>query len=109
MASNLLTHPCSVASKTAHGLAISWPSKPISFTRVQKRSMLPLNRASCRHGQWEIRGLIEQATDEFVDGTAERIAQVRMTINVKRSYGFYIWKVFLPLLMMVAISWTVFG
>ena len=58
--------------------------------------------------QWEIRGLIEQATDEFVGGTTERITQVRMTIDVMRRYGFYIWKVFLPLLVMVAVSWTVY-
>lgn len=76
---------------------------------VQKRSMLQLNRASyVGMAQWEIRGLTEQATDEFVGGTAERITQVRMTINVKRRYGFYIWKVFLPLLVMVAVSWTVY-
>ena len=79
------------------------------ITLVQKRSMLQLNRASyVGMAQWEIRGLTEEATDEFVGGTAERTTQIRMTIDVKRRYGFYIWKVFLPLLVMVAVSWTVY-
>jgi Neurotransmitter-gated ion-channel ligand binding domain/Neurotransmitter-gated ion-channel transmembrane region len=79
------------------------------ITLVQKRSMLQLNRASyVGMAQWEIRGLTEEATDEFVVGTAERTTQIRMTIDVKRRYGFYIWKVFLPLLVMVAVSWTVY-
>ncbi len=34
--------------------------------------------------------------------------EARYTINVTRRYNFYLWKVFLPLLLMVLLSWSVF-
>ena len=36
------------------------------------------------------------------------IAEAKFEIAVERSYGFYLWKVFLPLLLMVIVSWSVF-
>lgn len=36
------------------------------------------------------------------------VAEARFQIAVERRYGFYIWKVFLPLLLMVIVSWSVF-
>jgi hypothetical protein len=36
------------------------------------------------------------------------IAEARFEITVKRRYGFYLLKVFLPLLLMVIVSWAVF-
>ena len=36
------------------------------------------------------------------------IAEARFEIAVERRYGFYLWKVFLPLLLMVIVSWSVF-
>ena len=37
-----------------------------------------------------------------------RCAEARFEIAVERRYGFYLWKVFLPLLLMVVVSWSVF-
>jgi hypothetical protein len=34
--------------------------------------------------------------------------EVIFTIHVRRRFGFYVWKVFLPLLLMVFLSWAVF-
>jgi hypothetical protein len=36
------------------------------------------------------------------------VAEDRFEIAVERRYGFYLWKVFLPLLLMVIVSWSVF-
>lgn len=36
------------------------------------------------------------------------ISELRFEIKVVRRYQFYLWKVFLPLLLMVLLSWTVF-
>ncbi len=36
------------------------------------------------------------------------ISEARFEITVERRYGFYLWKVFLPLLLMVIVSWSVF-
>jgi Neurotransmitter-gated ion-channel ligand binding domain/Neurotransmitter-gated ion-channel transmembrane region len=36
------------------------------------------------------------------------ISEARFGIMVQRRYGFYLWKVFLPLLLMVIVSWSVF-
>ena len=38
----------------------------------------------------------------------DTMAEARFEIAVERSYGFYLWKVFLPLLLMVVVSWSVF-
>ena len=39
---------------------------------------------------------------------AHAAAEARFEITVKRRHGFYLWKVFLPLLLMVVMSWSVF-
>jgi hypothetical protein len=57
--------------------------------------------------QWNFEGL-----DSWV-GTANlyghyQSAEARFTIRVKRRSDFYIWKVMLPLLLMVILSWSVF-
>jgi hypothetical protein len=36
------------------------------------------------------------------------IPEAHFEILVRRKYGFYLWKIFLPLLLMVALSWTVY-
>lgn len=37
-----------------------------------------------------------------------KISEANFSIRVTRRYGFYLWKVFLPLTMMVILSWAVF-
>ncbi|MGA8569602.1 MAG: hypothetical protein WB580_17555 [Candidatus Binataceae bacterium] len=48
---------------------------------------------------------IGEAASQFGKNT---MAEARFEIRVERRYGFYLWKVFLPLLLMVVVSWSVF-
>jgi Neurotransmitter-gated ion-channel ligand binding domain/Neurotransmitter-gated ion-channel transmembrane region len=48
---------------------------------------------------------IGSAASQFGKNT---MAEARFEIAVQRRYGFYLWKVFLPLLLMVIVSWSVF-
>lgn len=58
--------------------------------------------------QWELLGIKAQAGRGEIDNTRRWITEVRFDITVKRKFNYYIWKVFLPLLLMVILSWTVF-
>jgi len=48
---------------------------------------------------------IGEAASQF---GANTVAEAKFEIAVQRRYGFYLWKVFLPLLLMVIVSWSVF-
>jgi hypothetical protein len=56
--------------------------------------------------QWEV-GSISARTGSFRQ-FKKNATELVFSIEVKRHYGFYIWKVFLPLLLMVFLSWAVF-
>lgn len=55
--------------------------------------------------EWDIESI--NAHTKLVTTQGARISEARFDITVARRYGFYIWKVFLPLLLMVLLSWTV--
>ena len=57
--------------------------------------------------QWDIVG-IRASAERIRLFNRDTTNQMRFAIKVKRKSNFYIWKVFLPLLLMVAVSWTVF-
>jgi hypothetical protein len=57
---------------------------------------------------WRFKSLtsnISLASSQF---GKDEIAEVRFEMAVQRRRGFYLWKVFLPLLLMVVVSWSVF-
>jgi Neurotransmitter-gated ion-channel ligand binding domain/Neurotransmitter-gated ion-channel transmembrane region len=57
---------------------------------------------------WQFKSItfgIRSAASQFGKNT---MAEARFQIAVERRYGFYLWKVFLPLLLMVIMSWSVF-
>jgi hypothetical protein len=57
---------------------------------------------------WQFQSLtvnFERAASQFGE---HAIAEAKFEIWVKRRYGFYLWKIFLPLLLMVIVSWSVF-
>jgi Neurotransmitter-gated ion-channel ligand binding domain/Neurotransmitter-gated ion-channel transmembrane region len=57
--------------------------------------------------QWRMQGMA--ASVEQIPGLAdESVSEIRFTLSISRRFNFYIWKVFLPLLLMVILSWTVF-
>jgi hypothetical protein len=57
--------------------------------------------------QWDLETLVPSVNESHLYGKKET-PEVRFTIKVKRRYNFYVWKVFLPLLLMVVLSWAVF-
>jgi Neurotransmitter-gated ion-channel ligand binding domain/Neurotransmitter-gated ion-channel transmembrane region len=57
--------------------------------------------------QWTITGM-GVSVDQIPGITGESVSEMRFTISIARRFNFYIWKVFLPLLLMVILSWTVF-
>ncbi len=72
----------------------------------QESAIRAEERAYNSLAQWEV-GSITART-----GTARQfkkdVTEVIFSIHVKRHYGFYVWKVFIPLLLMVFLSWSVF-
>ncbi len=57
---------------------------------------------------WRVKSMtfeIREAASQFGTNT---MPEIRFEITVARRYGFYLWKVFLPLLLMVVVSWSVF-
>jgi hypothetical protein len=57
--------------------------------------------------QWQITQM-STAVERVPGIHGESVNEVRFTIAIARHFNFYIWKVFLPLLLMVVLSWTVF-
>jgi len=58
--------------------------------------------------EWTITGV--RAHEERVDviRSAEPFSRFVLTIDIERKSGFYLWKVMLPLLIIVALSWSIF-
>ena len=56
--------------------------------------------------QWEV-GVI-RAHPSTYRLFRKNATEVVFSVHVRRRYGFYLWKVFLPLLLMVFLSWAVF-
>jgi hypothetical protein len=57
--------------------------------------------------QWQFEGVKLKVFDMILAGGA-KITEARFEINMKRKSSFYVWKVFVPLLLMVFLSWAVF-
>jgi Neurotransmitter-gated ion-channel ligand binding domain/Neurotransmitter-gated ion-channel transmembrane region len=58
--------------------------------------------------QWIVRGLTAQVRQVSQDSGRRDIPEIRFSIGVTRRYQFFIWKIFLPLTLMVTVSWAVF-
>jgi hypothetical protein len=57
--------------------------------------------------EWQFEGVQLKVGDLLLTGGA-KITEARFEINMTRKSSFYVWKVFLPLLLMVILSWAVF-
>jgi hypothetical protein len=71
------------------------------------RSFSAEPRVYSEMAQWTLTGMTS-SVDRIPGIGGEMISQVRFAILIERRYNFYIWKVFLPLVIMVILSWTVF-
>jgi hypothetical protein len=58
--------------------------------------------------QWKILGLQGALKLNAVDASSKKISELEIDLVVLRRYRYYIWKVFLPLLAMVAIAYSAF-
>ena len=59
--------------------------------------------------EWYLAQDIECYVGEYVSKkTARSFSYVSIDINAQRKIGFHIWKIFLPLILIIAISWSVF-
>jgi hypothetical protein len=57
--------------------------------------------------QWDLETVEPSIGNSYLYG-GTLIPEARFTVKVQRRYAFYLWKVFLPLLLMVVLSWAVF-
>lgn len=58
--------------------------------------------------EWHIRGLTATAQRLHIPNVVGDSLQLRFDLKVQRRQAFYLWKVFLPILIMVVVSWSVF-
>ncbi|MGO9605508.1 MAG: hypothetical protein ACLQAT_19325 [Candidatus Binataceae bacterium] len=58
--------------------------------------------------QWRINGMSATTERAQFGKTKSQIPEVAFSLEITRRFNFYIWKVFLPLIVMVIISWSVF-
>lgn len=58
--------------------------------------------------QWKILGLQGVAQLQAIATTGKSISELEIDLVVRRRYRYYLWKVFLPLLAMVAIAYSAF-
>jgi Neurotransmitter-gated ion-channel ligand binding domain len=58
--------------------------------------------------QWKILGVDGTEQRHAIARTGKEISEVEIDVVVQRRYRYYIWKVFLPLLAMVAIAYSAF-
>ena len=58
--------------------------------------------------EWTITGVRANVSTVDVIRSSEPFSRLTITIDVKRKSGFYLWKVLLPLFIIVALSWSIF-
>lgn len=58
--------------------------------------------------QWTITGLSSSARVVRLAAARHELPEVEFDIHVQRHVGYYLWKVFLPLALLVLISWSIF-
>jgi hypothetical protein len=58
--------------------------------------------------EWDLLGVSASADQVRVVRSTRPFSRLTLTIDIERRAGFYLWKVLLPLLVIVALSWSVF-
>ena len=77
------------------------------ITDPDRTRMVPEFSTYSSLASWDVRGFeVQTATAQGADG--KPISEVRFQISLRRKSAFYVYKVIIPLLLMVALSWTVF-
>lgn len=80
----------------------------VSFKAGQEHAWISGEQAAYSSlAQWELAG-IRSGHDHVPVSKFGTIPEASFEIVVRRKYAFYLWKIFLPLLLMVMLSWTVY-
>ena len=58
--------------------------------------------------EWEIESATGSVSEVSVMRSRETFSRYTLDIQIARKSGFYLWKVFLPLVIIVALSWSIF-
>ena len=58
--------------------------------------------------EWTILGVAAREAQVDVVRSSRPFSRLILTIDIERKSGFYLWKVLLPLLLIVALSWSIF-
>jgi Neurotransmitter-gated ion-channel ligand binding domain len=58
--------------------------------------------------QWQIQGVRGATRGQRIGATGKQISELEIDVQVQRRYRYYLWKVFLPLLVVVAIAYSAF-
>ena len=58
--------------------------------------------------EWTILGVAASEARVDVVRSSQPFSRLILTIDIERKSGFYLWKVLLPLLLIVALSWSIF-
>ena len=58
--------------------------------------------------QWQIKGLSAIEVEAPIGETGQNIYELEVDLQVQRRYRYYLWKIFFPLLAMVAIAYSAF-
>ncbi len=80
----------------------------VSFQSSQQHSFVTAGEAAYSSlADWQVMGIRAQHGDVTL-AKFGAIPEAHFEIVVRRKYDFYLWKIFLPLLLMVMLSWTVY-
>ena len=88
-----------------HPFASNLRTVVYSVDRIQSWTSAEFNSYSSL-AEWEVAAITPVAGQVRLNGL--EMSEVRFKIKIVRRYQFYLWKVFLPLLLMVILSWTIF-
>jgi hypothetical protein len=58
--------------------------------------------------EWKIMSATASVSEVSVMRSREKFSRYTLEIEIARNPGFYLWKVFLPLVIIVALSWSIF-
>ncbi len=102
---NLADFPFDDQSTSLRFLPLHWSDKKLTLRNddVFTGMMLPLNISD-----WSIDKVEAAVRTERFEAVQQDRAVYLLTISAKRDIGYYVWKILLPIALIVAMSWCVF-
>jgi hypothetical protein len=82
-----------------------FPSAQVEFVDDPARTGFD---SALRLPEWEIVSATGSVSEVDVMRSRERFSRYTLDIVIARKPGFYLWKVFLPMIVIVALSWSIF-